>query len=132
MPCASFEDRLLDYGTLTAAERTSVDAHLANCAACREYIDVLAAMDAGLTNLYGGLSLSPALPARAVAPAKLSFVPELLDFLGWAAVIALVVGALLFFVPMPALVTPALIVASAIAVSAAAWIGLRSFAELRG
>lgn len=122
----------LDYDELAAGERAAVDAHMAECGACRAYLAVLADLDAGLTQVYAGAHVSPAF-RRSVAgalPRKPSFVPELLDFLGWAAVIAVIVGALLFLAPRQALLAPALIAAAAIATSAAAWICLRSMAEL--
>jgi hypothetical protein len=57
--------------------------------------------------------------------------PEFLDFIGWAAVIAFAIGVALLFVPAPALTAPAMIVSAAVAASAAVWICLRSFAELQ-
>ena len=132
MPCASFEDRLLDYDELSAEERESVSAHVAGCSDCREYLEVLTGIDAQLTKLYAGARIGAEISLH-----KPSFIPEVLDFLGWASVIAFVVCAALLFVPIwafhqfvVAMVTPTLIVATVIAVSAAAWIGLRSRAEL--
>lgn len=128
MPCASFEDRLLDYHELSAGERSSIDAHLAECAGCREYLDVLGGIDAQLAKLYSGARIGAEIRLD-----KPSFIPEILDFLGWASVLAFVVCAALLFVPAGAylaIVTPALIAATVIAVSAAAWVGLRSRAEL--
>ncbi len=129
MACVSFEDRLLDYDELDAGERALVDAHLHDCGECREYLNVLAAMDAGLTRLYAGAQVSHKFRAPVVTH-KVSWVPELLDFIGWAAVIAFAIGAALLFVPAPALIMPASIVSAAVAALAASWICMRSFAEL--
>jgi hypothetical protein len=132
MPCGSYEDRLLDYDELSAGERELIDAHVAACIGCREYLEVLTGIDAQLTQVYGGARIGTEIRLH-----KPSFIPEVLDFLGWASVIAFVVCAALLFVPVWAfseaaatMVTPTLIVATVIAVSAAAWIGLRSRAEL--
>jgi len=152
MPCPSFEDRLLDYDELSAGERESVHAHVVGCTDCREYLEALTGIDAQLTKLYAGARVSPeffSAQPRSHQPVafrisaetrlhKPSFIPEVLDFLGWASVIAVVVCAALVFVPiwafqqlMVAIVTPTLIGAPVIAALAAAWIGLRSYAELK-
>jgi anti-sigma factor RsiW len=129
MPCAPFEGRLLDYDELSAQERTAVDGHLPGCAACREYLDMLRALDARLTSLYAGAHVSPTFRSSLAGKMlhKPSLWPEVLDFLGWAAVITCI---LLFVLLMPALFPPALITALIAAGSAAAWIGLRAFREL--
>ena len=94
MPCDSFEDRLLDYSELSAAEREPVDAHVAGCADCREYLDAAERLDARLADLYAGVRVSPGFQAavlsrmKAEVPlARPSLLPEVLDFVGWAGVI---------------------------------------------
>jgi len=131
MACAAFEDRLLDYHEMAAAERAALDVHLAECAACREYLEVLAALDAGLTDLYAGARVSAEFrnAMAGLTPQKLSWIPELLDFLGWTAVIAFLFGALLYFIPLRVLLTPYVMAACAIAASAAAWICVRPLVE---
>jgi RNA polymerase sigma-70 factor (ECF subfamily) len=62
MPCAAFEDRLLDYADLSAAARETVDAHTSTCADCREYLETLASIDVELTRL-----LAEARPSRNLA-----------------------------------------------------------------
>ena len=129
MACASFEDRLLDYDQLDAAERATIDAHLKECGSCREYLGVLTDLDTGLSRLYAGTQASRQIRVPMVT-AKVSWIPEFLDFIGWAAVIAFAIGLALMFVPAPALATSAMVVLAAVAASAAVWICLRSFAEL--
>ena len=136
---------MIDYDELSDGERAAVRAHVAGCGACREYLEALKGIDAQLSRLYAEARVSPEFE-RAVAIRvgtgvtfpKPSFVPEVLDFFGWTAVIAFVACATLLFVPIWAfrpiaaeLFTLALIGVPAMAVSAAVWIGWRSYAELR-
>lgn len=87
MPCEMFEDLLAGYSELSLPERRGVDAHLQACSACREYLETLARLDQSLTALYSGLQ-----PRRVFDPAVIkqpSALPEVLDFCGWAAVVAI-------------------------------------------
>src|SRR5947209_3709990 len=134
MPCASFEDRLLDYAELSAAEREPVDAHLAGCADCREYLDAAAQLDIRLADLYGGARVSAAFQgavlsrAKAEVPlAKPSWLPEALDFIGWAGIIAALVCLASLLPGFTALVA----LTAAIVIGAAVWAGVRSYADLR-
>ena len=89
MPCDRFEDLLTGFSELSAEEREPADAHLAACADCREYLETLAALDRNLTTLYRGVQPTrPFNPASVLEPSAL---PEILDFCGWAAVLAIVV-----------------------------------------
>src|SRR5277367_4321902 len=99
MPCPAFEDRLSGYSELTVGERRSVDSHLAGCGDCREYLETLAEVDRELAGLYGGLQPHSGFAAasRAAAfrqplrqSAPPSAWPEVLDFCGWAAIVAIV------------------------------------------
>jgi hypothetical protein len=105
MQCAAFEDLLSGYDALTANERRSADAHLAVCGDCREYRETLAALDRELAGLYEGLQPrladSPAFVAGVISrasaiqkpfvqPRPPSAWPEVLDFCGWAAIVAIV------------------------------------------
>lgn len=133
MPCASFEDRLIDYAELSAAERETVDAHLAGCADCREYLDAAEQLDIRLADLYGGARVSPAfqeaLASRVkseVPLAKPSWLPEVLDFIGWAGILAAVVCLASLLPGLTALAA----LTAAIAIGAAVWAGVRSYADL--
>lgn len=97
MPCASFEDLLLDYQELEPAERGAVDAHMAGCADCREYLDTLAHLETGLCDLYAGAQVSPAFRNEVLSILERpTLLPEVLDFIGWAGIIA----ALICLVPL--------------------------------
>ena len=92
MPCASFEDRLLDYAELSTAEREPVDAHLAGCADCREYLKTVAHLETGLSGLYSGAQVSPTFRHDVLSILERpSLLPEVLDFIGWAGIIAALV-----------------------------------------
>jgi hypothetical protein len=92
MPCASFEDLLLDYRELEPAERCAVDAHLAGCADCRECLDTLAHLETGLYDLCAGAQVSSAFRNDVLSTLERpSLLPEVLDFIGWAGIIAALV-----------------------------------------
>jgi len=101
MPCAAFEDLLQGYDELTARDRRRADSHLAVCADCREYIETLASLDRELAGFYEGIEPRAGFEARVLAraretqkplvqPRRPSAWPEVLDFCGWAAVVAIV------------------------------------------
>jgi|SRR5579863_3059145 len=101
MPCAAFEDLLRGYDELTAGERRGIDAHLTVCGDCREYLETLAELDRELAGLYRGLQPPPHFAAAVRSKARASKPlakplrppsawPEVLDFCGWAAVVAIV------------------------------------------
>ena len=101
MPCAQFEDLLLDYGHLDPEQRGSIDAHVAACADCRAFLDSLAEMDAACSARFAQLGAPTAFREavlrridREVPLRRPSYVPEVLDFVGWAAVVAIAVGLL--------------------------------------
>jgi predicted anti-sigma-YlaC factor YlaD len=97
LPCASFEDLLVDYTELAPAERCAVDAHLAGCADCREYLETMAHLETGLSGLYAGAQVSPTFRHDVLSIfERPSLLPEILDFIGWAGIIA----ALICLVPL--------------------------------
>ena len=87
MPCEMFEDLLTGYSELSASERREVDAHVHGCSGCREYLEALEHLDRGLTALYSGTAPRRVFDAAAVK--QPSALPEVLDFCGWAAVVAI-------------------------------------------
>ena len=125
MPCAPFEDLLVDYTELAPAERCAVDAHLAGCADCREYLERLAHLETGLSGLYSGAQVSPAFRHDVLfILERPSLLPEILDFIGWAGIIA----ALVCLAPLlprfqPGLKSVALVCAAG-AILAAIWAAL--------
>jgi anti-sigma factor RsiW len=101
MPCAAFEDLLSGYDDLTAGERDAADAHLAVCGNCRAYLETLADLDRELAGIFAEIQPRLGFAARVVSrtgatqkpirlPRRPSAWPEVLDFCGWAAVVAIV------------------------------------------
>ena len=145
MPCKSFEDLLIDYAEIPASGRECVDAHLAGCAACGEYLETLLSLDAGLGQLFAGAQVSPAFRTRVLSQvcvagqlAKPSFLPEILDFIGWIGVIAAAVCLAALLMPLQAIPrlpadfnTFATAIAAALAILAALWVGVFAYHERR-
>ena len=66
MPCDDFADRILEYqeNELAARQHGAVEAHLAACAECREFLHQLRALDAALARDLPQPSLSAHFPER--------------------------------------------------------------------
>jgi len=86
MACPSLEDLL----------REGANGHAAQCQECRALLeawaDVDATFEAGFAGIAAPASLVPAVRAMAAREAQArgpSWAPEILDFLGWAAVLAI-------------------------------------------
>lgn len=88
--CDGFEDRLLGYSELSVQELCAVDAHVAVCEDCRDFLASLEQVDRDLSALYSGIEPRRSPLPRAVF-ARPSALPEVLDFCGWAAVVAAIV-----------------------------------------
>ena len=91
--CHAFEDRLLDYGELAPPERQTVDAHVAGCAGCREYLQTLAEVDAAFSSQLRGIALDPQRLAGIrerialdIPVGRVTKLPEWLDFAAACAV----------------------------------------------
>lgn len=87
MACPEFE-------TLVREGRSG---HAARCERCAALLDALAEVDSTLEAAFGSISAPPGLAAAArfriaaeQALRKPSLIPEILDFIGWAAILALV------------------------------------------
>jgi hypothetical protein len=145
MACAEFEELLIDYQDLPFPQRAKVDAHLAGCADCREYKSILQQLDGELSAQYSGVTPLSELQARIHSRiaaetrlARLSFLPEILDFIGGAAIVAIVFSLAWMFVPREAtaladalpLAGGSLALAGA-ALAAATWAGVRAYADLK-
>jgi predicted anti-sigma-YlaC factor YlaD len=146
MACPEFEDRLIEYAELEGEARACVDTHLAECAGCRQFLEALRVVDRELTAQFTGREVSAAfLPAvrRRVQDEGLarrpSMIPELLDFVGWGAIVALI-GLLAWwtipFIPVSYSKDAAISLNAALAAGGAflliaLFIGLRSFADLK-
>jgi anti-sigma factor RsiW len=131
MPCAEFEDRLLDYTALSEAERAMVAAHVSSCAACGEFLTALervdAELDAALSNTAAPVGLAPRI-LREVRLPRPSPVPELLEGIGWIGLLLLAIAVV--FVTIGA--TTAVVYAAVAAFLAVAIaISARSLGDLR-
>ena len=91
MACPEFEELLRD----------GARGHAAQCEECRALLEALEDVDATFEAAFAGVAAPPGLQAavraRVAREARLrapSLVPEILDFIGWAAVLAL--AAILF------------------------------------
>ena len=139
MACAEFEDRLLEYAGLPVAERRSVDAHVAGCAGCREFLDALASVDRELTAHFSGREVSAnfnqavtARIRRETAHRRPSLVPELLDFVGWGAIVALIALFIYWLAPqMAAASGNAIWISASVFLMTGILVALRSFADLK-
>jgi len=146
MACPEFEDRLIEYAGLEGEARVCVDTHLDECAGCRQFLEALQIVDAQLTARFAGREVSAAFgPAvrrqveREASARRLSFVPEILDFVGWGAIVA-VLGVMAWwvmpFIPEFTSNQAALSLKTAVGAGGsflliALFIGLRSLADLK-
>ena len=96
MACPEFEDLLRDGGD-----------HAAHCEECRALLEALADVDATLDGALAGISAPPSLAAAVRARRTHEFpvrrpsvLPEVLDFIGWAAVLALAAVLVPRFLPI--------------------------------
>jgi hypothetical protein len=96
MPCADFEELLLTYRELDGVNLMRADAHVASCAGCRGFLKGLDELDEALTGALSQTAVSPFFREsvlkriQPVVPIqKPSWIPEVLDFAGWAAVLAI-------------------------------------------
>jgi anti-sigma factor RsiW len=146
MACPEFEDRLIEYADIEGEARACVDTHLAKCAGCREFLEALRIVDTELTARFRGRAVSAAFAPsvrrrveRDASARRLSFVPEILDFVGWGAIVALLglmAWWVLPFIPafnanQAAMSLNAALAAGGAFLLVALFIGLRSLADLK-
>ncbi len=146
MPCAEFQDLLIEYAELAGDARARVDAHLAQCTGCGEFLEAFGAVDEGLGAEIArrrevSVEFASAVRTRVRREASVrrpSLIPELLDFTGWGAIVALI-GLLAWWVSplIPLSIAKAALSANAALAAgtafllAAFWIGIRCFADLK-
>jgi hypothetical protein len=97
MACPELEDLLSDRSC----------EHAAHCEACRALLEELTCVEATLETAFAGITAPPGLEAavRARIAEELpqrgpSLVPEFLDFIGWAAVLAVAAIVVPRFLPI--------------------------------
>ena len=113
MPCREFEERLLVYDELDADQRESVSAHLIQCQDCQSFLSALSAVDTALHAAFAHTAVSADFSNSVTqkllsqtARYRPSLIPEMLDAIGWAAVIAILLWLTAFFVPGAEFTTP--------------------------
>ncbi len=145
MACGEFQELLVEYAELVGDTRARVDSHLAQCSGCREFLGALRAVDAALGAQFEGqrpsAAFAPAVQRRVnreAATRRPSFVPELLDFVGWGAIVALIALLAWWVSPLvpvwgakDALTLNAALAGGGAFVLVAFVIGLRSLADLK-
>ena len=97
MGCPEFEDLL----------REGSGGHASHCEKCRVLLETWTQIDAVLDAAFGGISAPPGLAAavrarvaRELPVRRPPVIPEILDFIGWAAVLALMAVAVPRFLPL--------------------------------
>ena len=97
MGCPEFEDLI----------REGSGGHAARCEKCRELLDAFTHVDATFDAAFAGISAPPGLEAAVRARVawelpvrKPPVVPEILDFIGWAAVLAVAAILVPRFMPL--------------------------------
>lgn len=102
MACPQFED--LNPEDLLAGG--SGASHAAHCEECRALLEALADVDTAFEASFAGITAPPGLAARALAMAARTaplrrppVLPEVLDFIGWAAVLVLAAVLIPRFLP---------------------------------
>lgn len=111
MACERFEERIVEY--VDGAPDHVLEEHLLSCAACRDAVDVLTALDRSLAATLTPPAAPPQIGRRVLRRvAELDRVgganrfPELLDLVGIAGVAA---GAVWFLARAPQLTLPGLV-----------------------
>jgi anti-sigma factor RsiW len=97
MPCPAFEDLILEYceDGLAAAQRGRVEEHVAECPACRAFLELQRELDSALREAIGKPEPSAAFHQRILrrvaseAEEPRSWVPLILDAVGYSAIAAL-------------------------------------------
>ncbi|MGD0577850.1 MAG: zf-HC2 domain-containing protein [Bryobacteraceae bacterium] len=119
MPCTEFEELLADYEALGAVERARVDAHMAHCEACRGWREAFVEADAALRATYAGVRAPATLaafvrqriPHPVAVAARVSLVPEILDFIAWTGVLCACGLLAYFWLPRDAVFSQATLLA---------------------
>jgi anti-sigma factor RsiW len=135
--CPEFEERLLCHDELASIERVAVDQHVAHCEECRSFLSALDQVDTALTAALSTRGASPAFVrtvwqdlARQARMRRPSMIPEMLDGLGWASIIAVLLGLAAFFVPGLDFSNTLAIVIGTMLLTGGLWIGGRCYGDL--
>ena len=124
--CHQFELRILEADE---RDRPEVEAHLAGCDGCRQFVSALAEVDLGLTTALAAAVLLPPIAVR-LPPERPPFWPELLDLAGWASVIAVTLLAAVVLAPSGMQEVALWFAFGAAVVSGSVYVGLRGWREI--
>ena len=122
--CAEYETRILEYDELADDERRVVDAHLATCDGCRSFLSALMEVDLTLSREVRALASRP--------PARPSVWPLLLDFAGWASLIAALLAVTIVVAPAEFQETATWLALGGAVVVGSAYFGFTSWREIDG
>ena len=86
MTCSEIEDLILDESGTAL-----VEAHLRQCADCRAFQESARELDFALTETRRAPERLSRAVIMAITP-KPTYLPEVLDFMGWAAMLAVIIG----------------------------------------
>lgn len=138
MPCQEFEDRLAMYDELGSDERETIGTHVAQCTDCRDFLSAVAEVDNALQAAFAESTVSADF-SKQVAQKLLdqatlqgpSWIPEMLDAIGWAAVIAILLWLTAFFVPGAEFTTPLAAAMGTVVVIGGFFVAYRCYGDLR-
>src|SRR4051812_16845728 len=89
MDCKELEFSLSRYDELKHAEREAIDLHLSSCDSCFKLRETMKRLDVLLMQEYSNVNATAKFRERIRSQAmsgnttKLSFLPEIFDFIGW-------------------------------------------------
>jgi predicted anti-sigma-YlaC factor YlaD len=91
MFCAEMEAAILEYPELDISAQARIRAHASQCSDCRELLDASMELD---RQLSAAVAAPKSLQRKMLAKLERrpSYLPELFDFVGWAAMITVAVG----------------------------------------
>ena len=138
MACREFEERLLVYDELGSDERQGVSGHLVQCEDCRSFLSALSEVDRALQATFAHSRVLADF-SKSVAQKLLSqtarrgpsLIPEVLDAIGWAAVIAMLLWLTAFFVPGAEFTTPLAAAIGMALLTGGFYVAYRCYGDLR-
>ena len=138
MACREFEERLLVYDELGLDGRQGVSTHLVQCEDCRTFLSALSDVDTALQAAFAHSTVSADF-SKSVArkllgqPARRrpSLIPEMLDAIGWASVIAILQWLTAFFVPGAEFATSLAAAIGMALLTGGFYVAYRCFGDLR-
>ena len=135
-PCPEYETRILDSQDLPPEEREIVNAHIAGCGECQQFSMAVAEVDYSLSAALNAFAeADPSVTVRVLHQASSPPVhpplwPELLDLLGWASLMGLLMGVTLLLAPNDVQDSATWLALGAAIAIGSVWFGVKSWREL--